>query len=162
MHVGVRTGIGHGPFVGTACARRRFDNGKQTTTTTTTTTTNGGRETRNEVRTAKGYDAPLGRISYSRGIGGGTRTPRTEKTKSTVIRFGRGTPSGRGKYYRNARHNNNRVHAHGRPRTALVIRIRKIITTLENHTCPCVYMQYPFSNKFRSSNTPRTLTDYLP
>jgi len=55
-----------------------------------------------------------------------------------------------------------RTRTHGRPRTALAIRIRKIITTLENHTCPCVYMQYPFSNKFRSSNTPRTLTDYLP
>lgn len=42
----------------------------------------------------------------------------------------------------NATHctNDNRVHAHGRPRTAHVIRIRKIITTLENHTCPwCVY-----------------------
>jgi len=26
--------------------------------------TNSGRETRNEVRTAKGYDAPFGRISY--------------------------------------------------------------------------------------------------
>jgi hypothetical protein len=32
----------------------------------------------------------------SRAIGVGTRTPRTEKTKSTVIRFGRGTLSGRG------------------------------------------------------------------
>lgn len=97
VHVGVRTGIGHGPFVGTACARRRrrFVNGKRTTTSTTTT--NGGRETRNEVRTAKGYDAPFGRISYPGvPIGGGTRTPRTEKTKSTVIRFGRGTLSGRG------------------------------------------------------------------
>lgn len=96
------------------------------------------------------------------GIGGGTRTPRTEKTKSTVIRFGRSTLSGRRKYYNNARQNDDGVHEHGKPRTALAIRTRKIITTLENHTCPCVYMQYPFSNKFRSSNTPRTLTDYLP
>jgi len=31
VHVGVRTGIGHGSFVGTACARRRrFVNGKRT------------------------------------------------------------------------------------------------------------------------------------
>lgn len=51
VHVGVRTGIGHGQRnCVRGCNDQRFDNGKKRM------------RTRNEVRTAKGYDAPLGRI----------------------------------------------------------------------------------------------------
>lgn len=105
-----------------------FDNGKKRT------------GTRNEVRTAKGYDAPLEQI-YP---GNRHTDATTEKTKN-AIQFGKRKTA------------DIRVHAHTRAHT-------RSNTKNNNNTRKSyvpVYMQYPFSNKFRSSNTPRTLTDYL-
>lgn len=107
------------------------------------------RERETRLGRAKGYGAPARerRISIP---GIGTRTPRRRERGRNAFRR-RTTEKRRIFAY---------THTHTRAHTQRSD-TKNNNNTIRKSYVP-VYMQYPFSNKFRSSNTPRTLTDYLP